>query len=143
MVNDLFGKTDELEVVVPKPSAKAAKEIEDAEEQIISNLRDVRYIVREYPTEVVVHKYLSGREDDTNEIYVPDYQRDLIWPEKNQSRFIESLLIGLPIPFLFVADVSAEEDPDRAGRLEIVDGVQRIRTLARFMTVPQARSIRI
>ena len=38
------------------------------------------------------------------------------------------------LPFLFVADVSSDEDPDRAGRLEIVDGVQRIRTLTRFMT---------
>lgn len=113
---------------------KEALEVEAAEAQIISNIKDVRYIVREYPTEVVVNKYLYGIKDDANEIYVPDYQRDLVWPEKNQSRFIESILIGLPIPFLFVADVSDEDDDDRAGRLEIVDGVQRIRTLARFMT---------
>jgi hypothetical protein len=33
-----------------------------------------------------------------------------------------------------VADVGDEEDPDKSGRLEIVDGVQRIRTLAEFMT---------
>lgn len=33
-----------------------------------------------------------------------------------------------------MADVSANEDPENAGRLEIVDGVQRIRTLTRFMT---------
>ncbi|WP_438346837.1 DUF262 domain-containing protein [Methylorubrum populi] len=118
----------------PKKSTKNSAEIEAAEAQVVSNIRDVRYVVREYPTEVVVEKYLTGAGDDTNEIYVPDYQRDLVWPERNQSRFIESILIGLPIPFLFVADVSDEEDPDRAGRLEIVDGVQRIRTLARFMT---------
>lgn len=115
-------------------SSKSAEDIEAAEAQIVSNIRGVRYIVREYPTEVVVEKYLSGIEDDENEIYVPEYQRDLVWPERNQSRFIESVLIGLPIPFLFVADVGDEEDEDRAGRLEIVDGVQRIRTLARFMT---------
>ena len=104
-----------------------------AEAQILKNIKDVRYIVREYPTEVVVQKYLKGRSEGENEIYVPDYQRELVWPEKNQSRFIESVLIGLPVPFIFVADVGEEEDPDRAGRLEIVDGVQRIRTLARFM----------
>lgn len=124
----------ELQLLVPRASSKSASAIEMAEEQILKNLRDVRYIVREYPTEVVVQKYLKGRSVDQNEIYVPDYQRDLVWPERNQSRFIESLLIGLPVPFLFVADVSAEEDPEKAGRLEIVDGVQRIRTLARFMT---------
>lgn len=65
---------------------------------------------------------------------MPDYQRDLVWPPKHQCRFIESILIGLPIPFLFVADAEKDDDPDSSGRLEIVDGVQRIRTLANFMT---------
>jgi Protein of unknown function DUF262 len=115
-------------------SSKDAAAVDAAEAQIIQNIRDVRYIVREYPAEVVVQKYLQGKETDENEIYVPDYQRELIWPERHQSRFIESLLIGLPIPFLFVADIGDEEDPEHAGRLEIVDGVQRIRTLARFLT---------
>jgi hypothetical protein len=35
---------------------------------------------------------------------------------------------------LFVANVSEKGDPENAGRLEIIDGVQRIRTLARFLT---------
>ena len=118
----------------PRKPSKTLAEIDAGEAQVVSNIKDVRYIVREYPTEVVVQKYLQGIKDDLNEIYVPDYQRDLVWPERNQSRFIESILIGLPIPFIFVADVSAEEDADLSGRLEIVDGVQRIRTLARFMT---------
>jgi hypothetical protein len=109
-------------------------DIEAAEAQIVQNIKDVRYIVREYPAEVVVQKYLKGIAKGENEIYVPDYQRDLIWPDKNQSRFVESLLIGLPIPFLFVADVSEIEEPENSGRLEIVDGVQRIRTLAQFLT---------
>jgi hypothetical protein len=118
---------------IQKPS-RSESEIDAAEAEIIQNIRDVRYIVREYPAEVVVQKYLIGKKEDTNEIYVPDYQRDLIWPDKNQSKFIESMLIGLPIPFLFVADISDKDDPDNAGRLEIVDGVQRIRTLSNFLT---------
>ncbi len=134
MSEELEETADDLQLLLPRASTKSASAIGSAEEQILKNLRDVRYIVREYPTEVVVQKYLKGRSSDQNEIYVPDYQRDLVWPERNQSRFVESLLIGLPVPFLFVADVSGDEDPERAGRLEIVDGVQRIRTLARFMT---------
>ena len=55
-------------------------------------------------------------------------------PIKINPDSIESLLIGLPIPFIFVADISGKTDPDDEGRLEIVDGVQRIRTLARFLT---------
>ena len=101
--------------------------------QIRDLQRDVDYQVREYPIEVVVQKHLKGREDGTNELFVPDYQRDFVWDDKRQSRFIESLLIGLPIPYLFAADVGSE-DEDLAGRLEIVDGTQRIRTLAQFVT---------
>ena len=107
--------------------------VERAEKQIRELQRDVDYQVREYPIEVVVQKHLKGRETGTNELFVPDYQRDFVWDDKRQSRFIESLLIGLPIPYLFAADVGSE-DEDLAGRLEIVDGTQRIRTLARFVT---------
>lgn len=126
---------EEESILLPtqKPN-RTPIEIETGERQIVQQVKDVRYIVREYPVEVVVGKYLKGRKKDVNEVYVPDYQRELIWPERHKSRFIESLLIGIPIPFLFVADVSNEEDPDKAGRLEIVDGVQRIRTLADFLT---------
>jgi Protein of unknown function DUF262 len=125
---------NETSILRARPPNKAPAEIAAGEAEIVENIKDVRYIVREYPAEVVVRKYLVGKDEDQNEIYVPDYQRDLIWPLKNQSRFIESVLIGIPIPFLFVADISEKEDPDSAGRLEIVDGVQRIRTLVEFMS---------
>jgi Protein of unknown function DUF262 len=125
---------NETSILRARPPARTPQEIAAGEVEIVENIKDVRYIVREYPAEVVVRKYLVGKDEDQNEIYVPDYQRDLIWPLKNQSRFIESVLIGIPIPFLFVADISEKEDPDSAGRLEIVDGVQRIRTLVEFMS---------
>jgi hypothetical protein len=57
---------------------------------------------------------------------VPNYQRELVWPENKQSRFIESLFMGLPIPFLFLWQADD-------GRLEIVDGSQRLRTIVRFL----------
>ena len=131
---DLFSDDDDGHPFASQKPTRTQAEIDAAEGEIVKNIRDVRYIVREYPAEVVVQKYLVGRDQEKNEIYVPDYQRELVWSEKNQSRFIESMLIGLPIPFLFVADVSDIEDPANAGRLEIVDGVQRIRTLGRFLT---------
>jgi uncharacterized protein DUF262 len=111
---------------------KSPQLIEGAERQIRELQRDVDYQVREYPIEVVVKKHVEGREEGVNELFVPDYQRDLVWDDKRQSKFIESLLMGLPIPYLFAADVGSE-DEEMAGRLEIVDGTQRIRTLARFI----------
>ena len=138
MGGDLFSgdddDDDDATLLAPQKPSRTAPEIEAAEAQIALNIRDVRYIVREYPVEVVAQKYLKGRKNNTNEIYVPDYQRELVWSEKNQSRFIQSLLIGLPIPYLFVADVTDNDDPENTGRVEIIDGVQRIRTLARFIT---------
>ena len=105
------------------------KQKEAAEAQIEANHKTIDYDTREYPVEVLVQKYLVGLEDENNELFVPDYQREHTWPEEHQSQFIESVLIGLPIPYLFVADVKLKE-----GRLEIVDGSQRIRTLVDFVS---------
>lgn len=97
------------------------------EEQIDKEQKAVSYDIREFTIEYYVNKYLKGEENDDNELYVPDYQREFIWEENRQSRFIESLLLGLPVPLIFVAEI------EKDGRLEIVDGSQRIRTLAAFI----------
>lgn len=49
----------------------------------------------------------------------PEYQRLFRWSEGTQSRFIESLLLEMPVPPIFVVEV---ED----GRYELIDGLQRI-----------------
>lgn len=86
--------------------------------------------VHEYNIDFVLRKFLDGEDEDSNEIYVPDYQRELVWKPNQQSRFIESVFLGLPIPFIFVADT--QDGDERAGHLEIVDGVQRLKTLANW-----------
>lgn len=97
------------------------------EEQIDKEQKAVSYDIRELTIEYYVAKYLKDEEKDDNELYVPDYQREFIWEEWRQSRFIESLFLGLPLPLIFVAEIVKD------GRLEIVDGSQRIRTLAAFL----------
>lgn len=107
---------------------------EAAEMEIREKQKVVDYDTKEYPVEVLVKKYAEGEKDDTNELYVPDYQREMIWEEARQSKFIESIMLGLPIPYIFVADLRPEDDYiDDLARLEIVDGTQRIRTLHRFI----------
>ncbi len=107
------------------------KQKEAAEAEIREKQKPVDYDTKEYPVEILVQKYLDGQEDDTNELFVPDYQREIAWDDRRQSKFIESVLLGLPIPYIFVADIPDEENE---ARLEIIDGTQRIRTLARFLT---------
>lgn len=95
--------------------------------QVETEQRTIAYDMKEFTIELYVSKYLKDLEKDDNELYVPDYQREFIWDDKHQSRFIESLFLGLPVPFMFSAEIK------ETGRLEIVDGSQRIRTLAAFL----------
>lgn len=119
MSTDLFN--------APDMGERASK----VEAQIQELQKVTDYEIREWPIEVLVDKFTSGRATDTSEIFIPDYQREMVWTAKQQSRFIESILIRLPVPFIFAADVA---DGDRAGSLEIVDGSQRIRTLDNFLS---------
>jgi hypothetical protein len=95
-----------------------------AERQIIENKKKVDFDIKEFTIEFLVKKFDSG------EFYIPDYQRDFVWSLDRRSKFIESVVLGLPIPFIFVADVA---DTGEEGNFEIVDGSQRIRTLSSFM----------
>ncbi len=118
---------------------KNKKEITDqmriaADEQIKSNQKVMDYEIREFPISVIVSKFLGDpQRDEEPELFIPEYQREFVWTKTQQSRFIESIMINLPIPYLFVADISEEEDEELAGRLEIVDGAQRIQTLVAFL----------
>jgi hypothetical protein len=52
----------------------------------------------------------------------PEFQRYFRWTETQKSRLIESLLLGIPLPSIFVAQ--AEK-----GEWELVDGLQRVSTI--------------
>jgi Protein of unknown function DUF262 len=56
----------------------------------------------------------------------PEYQRLFRWESHKKSRFIESLLLGIPIPPIFVFQ-------NIDGTWELVDGLQRTSTLLEFM----------
>jgi hypothetical protein len=58
----------------------------------------------------------------------PEFQRLFRWSDYQQTRFIESLLLGIPIPPIFVAE-------DREGKWELVDGLQRLSTVLSFYGV--------
>ena len=97
-------------------------EREAAAQQIADEQRIVNFDTKEFTVEFYVAKFIAGS------MFVPDYQRKFIWGPERQSKFIESVLIGLPIPFLFAVDNSAES------RFDIIDGAQRLNTLNHFKT---------
>lgn len=62
----------------------------------------------------------------------PAYQRKFRWSHYDESRLIESLFLGLPVPSIYVAT-------NKDGTWEVVDGLQRISTLIHFLSeAPQA-----
>ena len=56
----------------------------------------------------------------------PDFQRDFVWEPSKQSKLMESCLMRIPLPVLYVA-----EGPD--GKILVVDGLQRLTTFVRFL----------
>lgn len=69
----------------------------------------------------IISMYRDG-ELDVN----PDYQRNFRWSINQRSRLIESILIGVPLPSIFVYQ-------NDKGIWEVVDGVQRISTILEFV----------
>jgi hypothetical protein len=58
----------------------------------------------------------------------PEYQRYFRWEPEQKSKLIESILIGLPLPSIFLAQ-------DEKGNWEVVDGMQRLSTIFDFMDI--------
>lgn len=94
---------------------------EDADRQIRQIQKEVRFDTRDFPIDTIVDRFKRDK------FFIPPYQREFIWNEGDQSQFIESVIMGLPIPMMFLAE--DEED----GTFEIVDGAQRIQTLEAFL----------
>jgi hypothetical protein len=84
------------------------------------------------PTKIrITTKHISLRDIvdqiSENEIDLsPDFQRDYVWKNKQRTRLIESILLGIPLPAFYF-------NQDKDGTYQVVDGVQRLSTIALFM----------
>ena len=59
-------------------------------------------------------------------VMTPDFQRDFVWEPTRQSKLIESCIMRIPLPVLYVAE-------GNDGRIVVVDGLQRLTTFVRFI----------
>jgi Protein of unknown function DUF262 len=99
---------------LPKPApAITNAQKAAAEAEIVEQSKRIDFYLTEYSVEILAKKMHEG------EYVVPSYERKFTWEPERKSRFIESVLMGLPIPFLFFWEMSD-------GKLEIVDGSQRL-----------------
>lgn len=101
----------------------SALEVEDESERD-ETIPSIRYDITSYGADYDVEGLV--RRLNRAEIFVPTFQRDFVWKQPEASRFIESLLLGLPVPGIFLA-----KEPD-TNKFLVIDGQQRLRSLQYF-----------
>ncbi len=69
---------------------------------------------------------LHGKHKRGKLIVQPDFQRDYVWDRKRASRLIESALLGIPIPIVYIS-----EEPDN--KEYVIDGQQRLTSFFSFL----------
>lgn len=112
---------------------KTQEQIDTAEEQIVEVQKDYRYRIADFSIGELLKKFVLKGENPNFEdesisaLSVPKYQRDFVWKEPMQSKFIESLLMGVPIQYLFAFELDID------GNLELLDGVQRLSSVKSFV----------
>lgn len=80
---------------------------------------DSLFNISSWGADLSFRELISMYEDD--ELVKPELQRKYVWDKPEASRFIESILLGLPVPSIFLAQAGSQK--------LIVDGYQRIMTI--------------
>ncbi len=95
--------------------------INDLQEQVETRRRDIRTDGYAMSIGELVSLYEDGELDIR-----PRFQRFFRWTDEQKTNLIESILLGIPLPQIFI---SARDD----GTWEVVDGMQRLSTILSFM----------
>jgi len=90
------------------------------EDEIVAKRREIR--TDSYP--MSISEWISMYEKEEIDIH-PEFQRFFRWTEAQKTNLIESILLGIPIPPIFV---SQRKD----GVWDVVDGLQRLSTIYQF-----------
>ena len=100
----------------------------DLEQEIPSIERyEIGFYGTDFPVDALYKRLSSADDEAEGDIFIPDFQRGYVWTKRQSDRFIESLLLGLPIPGIFLST-------DRlTNKRFVIDGGQRLRTIKAFM----------
>lgn len=63
----------------------------------------------------------------------PEFQRRLVWSQKDKNFFLDTIIRGLPFPEIYLADGDVDLDTGEGTQL-LVDGLQRVSTLVQYFT---------
>lgn len=109
---------DEIKKVIAQEENFIDDSDDDYEEEF------TRYDITSYGVDFDVEGLVRRLKRD--EIFIPSFQRDYVWKMPEAARFIESLLLGLPVPGIFLA-----QEPE-TGKMLVIDGQQRLLSLLYF-----------
>ncbi|WP_140873506.1 DUF262 domain-containing protein [Myxococcus xanthus] len=87
---------------------------------------DERKLVTQ-PYDYSVDQLVAHTQKNKIQLIEVPYQREYVWDDTKASRLIESLLLNVPIPVCYFA-----ENDD--GSWEVIDGLQRVHSIVRFLT---------
>ncbi|RZA13905.1 MAG: DUF262 domain-containing protein, partial [Proteobacteria bacterium] len=90
-----------------------------------AEIEEMRKDIRTDSYSMSIGEWISLYEGNEIDIH-PEFQRFFRWTEYQKTRLIESILLGIPIPPIFV---SQRED----GVWDVVDGLQRLSTIYQFV----------
>ena len=110
-----------LATEIEQEAQELGVEDEAAEDLAVAPVQyDITSFGADFDVEGLVRRLNRG------DILIPAFQRNYVWSQRAASRFIESLLLGLPVPGIFLA-----REPDSNKQL-VIDGQQRLKTLQFF-----------
>lgn len=81
---------------------------------------DIAVYPADFVLEVLHNKWKN------NELVIPEFQRDFVWTLKQSSRLIESFMMGLPVPQIFLFTDTEQQNL-------VVDGQQRLKSIFYFI----------
>lgn len=121
-------------VAASQPELENEEAIDDLDEQseVIPYTYSITAYGADYPVDSIV-KRMEANDivvprfswEPSNDSKVVGFQREYVWPRPKADRFIESLLLGLPVPGIFLVK-------ETSGQLLVLDGHQRLHTLRSY-----------
>ncbi len=99
-------------------------EVEDTESDD-DDVDLITYEINYYPADFTLRGYFDKWKDEN--LVVPPFQRNYVWDQVQASKLVESFLLGLPVPGVFLYKQRG------SNKLSIIDGQQRIMSIVRFI----------
>ena len=101
------------------------EELEEDNDELEESILQ-RYQINSYSVDRPIETLIKWKQN--GKLIVPEFQREYVWTYNNSAKFIDSILLSLPIPNIFVFKLIQ----NNVEKYLLVDGMQRITTMEQF-----------